>query len=303
MEIYNRINEHKFMDNNDLINIFNNRLKRLNLYNKDDNVVFLDDNELYFRYNGIENRFEVSNNYKFLTLRPIIEDKLVKVVKKKNEENTFLIDAYNLDLLTCPYHEVRHAEQYEIIINSLEPYNILIDKSLEYMTFGKKFYHLNHPIFLSEHDAELNSMLIVLSDIENGKLKVSLNSLYFFNTIIAYFLLRSRGYKIENSELIKKSVFKSPLNMLSFYNKSLYLKNEIDKEEYSKVNCCINKIRKKNNTEYDRIISGDNISDETINELFLIAKGRIKTENVFKYFENKELDKNNNDYVKKLVLS
>ena len=51
------------------------------------------------------------------------------------------------------------------------------------------------------------------------------------------------------------------------------------------------------------LISGDSLSDETINELFLIEKGKIKTENIFKYFENKQLDKNNNHYVKKLILS
>ena len=166
-----------------------------------------------------------------------------------------------------------------------------------------RFYDKNHPRFLSEHDAELNAMMLILSDIEKGKLIVCKKAIYLFNIYTAYFLLRSRGFVIENRELKRNSIFKSPLHLLYFYNKSLYLKKEIDKEEYEEVNHSILKIHKQNQTEYDRIISGDSLSDETINELILIIKAKIKTENVFKYFENKELSKNNTDYIKKLILS
>jgi len=303
MDIYTKINNHKMMTNEDIINIVDDRLKKLNLYKKRNNVKFSNDKDLYFRYGPLEKKVYVSNNYKKLLLRPLLRDNHIKAVTQKQEKSTFFTDFYNLELLIAPYHEVRHSEQHNKIIDYIEDYNILINKSLCYMGDNYRFYDKNHPRFLSEHDAELSALMLILSDIEKGKLNVCKNAIYLFNIYIAYFLLRSRGFVIENKELKRNSIFKSPLHLLYFYNKSLYLKKEIDKEEYEEVNHSILKIHKQNQTEYDRIISGDSLSDETINELFLIEKGIIKTENIFKYFENKQLDKNNNHYVKKLILS
>lgn len=299
MDRYKRINDHKMINKDDIRNLINKRLKDLNL--KEGNVYFKSNKNLYFMYSSIEHNFYVSDNYKLLTLRPIITDKLVKVVKKKNDNN-FLIDAYNLEILNSPYHEVRHAEQHFNLINSSEDYNVLINKSLSYMLYDLKFYDLNHPRFLSEHDCNINAMMLILKDIENSKLNVCDDAIYFYNTNIAYYLLRSRGFDMKNNELIRKSIFESPLHMLYLYNKILYNSEEINREELNNVNECIYKIRKNNKTEYDRIISGDNLSDETINELFLIANGKIKVKNIFKNFEEKELDKNNSDYIKKLLL-
>ena len=303
MDIYNRINEHKMINNEDIKNIINNRLKEINLSTKENHVIFSDEKNLYFRYITFENNIYVANNYKKLTLLPILESDLVKVVKKRGKKNTFLTDIYNLELLICPYHEVRHAEQYHILIDKEKNYNTLIKKSLSFTGKSLKFYQNNHPKFLSEHDAELSSMMLVLEKIEKGNLNVCTKSICFFNMNIAYFILRSRGYELDINTPIKTSIFKSPLHMLYAYNKSLYLKKEIDVLELENTNKCITEIRNNNKTEYDRIISGDNLSDETINELFLIEKGIIKTENIFKYFENKELDKNNNHYIKKLLLN
>jgi len=301
MDRYDRINEHKMINNNDIVNLINDRLIDLNL--KTSNVIFdnLNIKDLYFMYSSVEHNFYVTPNYKLLTLKPLIKDKLVKVIKR-TQKNNFLNDAFNLELITVPYHEVRHAEQHINIINSNEDYNVLIDKSLSYMNYNLKFYDLNHPRFLSEHDAYLNSEMLVLKDIENGKINISDDALYFYNTNIAFNLLESRGYDIEKNVLFRKSIFKSPLHLLYLYNKFLYNREEIDKKELNKVNCSICRIRNNNKTEYDRIISGDNVSDETINELFLIATGKIKTKNVFRYFEEKELNKNNSDYIKKLLL-
>ena len=300
MEIYKRINDHKMMNNDDLVNIINDRLKKLNLYYKDNNVIFKNDKDLYFKYASLNNEIYISNDYKRLTLKPILES---AIGVKKKDKNSYFNDFFNLELLISPYHEVRHYEQYNKIIEGLTDYNTLIYKSLSYMIDNRKFYEYNHPRFLSEHDAELNAMMLILYNIENGNINVCKKSLCFFNTNIAYFLLRSRGFIIEDQKLKKKSIFKSPLHMLYFCNRSLYLKRLIDKKEYESVISCIINLRNKNKTEYDRIISGDSLSDETINELFLIEKGIIKTENIFKYFENKQLDKNNNHYVKKLILS
>lgn len=302
MEIYSRINEHKMMNKEDIVNIINYRLKSLNLYKKGKNVFFVNDNNIYFQYMPTTNKIIVNNNYKKLTF-PIFKNRLIKAVKKTGE-NTFIPDFYNLELLVTPYHEVRHAEQYNKLMNNKkEYYNILIDKSWSYIDCSEKFYLLNHPRFLVEHDATLNAEMQVLKDIENNKLNVCKNSLYLFNANIAVLLLRSRGYAIVDNKLTKKGIFRSPLLLIYFYNKSLYFKKNIDKKEFDTVNNAIKKIRINNITEYDRIISGDNLSDETINELFLIATGKILVKNIFKYFENKELNKNNNHYVKKLLLS
>ena len=302
MGIYANINNHRMMNNEDIINIIDTRLKKLNLYRKRNNVKFSDDADSYFMYDEIINKIIVSKNYKKITLEAILKDNPIKLVKK-TKKSTFLTDIYNLELLKCPYHEVRHAEQYQKMLDNKDEYNILINKSWNIVDYNRKFYLSNHPRFLIEHDANLNALMLILKDIENGNLNICLKSLYLFNAYTANFLLRSRGFVIENKELKRNSIFKSPLHLLYFYNKSLYLKKEIDKEEYEEVNHSILKIHKQNQTEYDRIISGDSLSDETINELLLIEKGIIKTENIFKYFENKQLDKNNNHYVKKLILS
>lgn len=304
MDIYDRINEHKMMNNDDLKNIINYRLKKLNLYKKKINVIFSNEKDLYFKYHELMNEIIVSNNYKKLTLKPIIEDECIKVVKKKELcKNTFLNDFYNLQLLICPFHEVRHAEQYHKMLDKKFDYNILINKSWNYVDNNRTFYYSNHPRFLIEHDANLNAKMIILNDIEEGNLNVCLNSIYLFNIYTAYFLLRSRGFVIKDKKLQRKSIFKSPLHLLYFYNKSLYLKKEIDEDEFNSINHSIKKIRMNNKTEYDRIISGDSLSDETINDLYLIASGKMKTENIFMHFENKELEKNNNHFVKKLILS
>jgi len=110
MEIYSRINEHKMMNREDIVNIINYRLKSLNLYKKVKNVFFVNDNNIYFQYMSTTNKIIINNDYKKLTL-PIFKNRLIKAVKKTGE-NTFIPDFYNLELLVVPYHEVRHAEQY-----------------------------------------------------------------------------------------------------------------------------------------------------------------------------------------------
>ena len=302
MDIYSRINNHKMINNEDIVNIVDYRLKILNLYKNKKNVIFSNDEDLYFQYLEVINKINVSNNYRNLTLEPILEDELIKPVKKINK-STFFTDFYNLELLMCPYHEVRHAEQYKKIINNKKEYDILLNKSWYYIEYSRKFYNSNHPRFLIEHDANLNAIMLILKDIENGKLKLCSKSLYLFNAYAAEYLLNSRGFYINNNELKKESKFTSPLHMLYLCTNLLYLNKKIDKKELIYVNNCISKLRKQNKTEYDKIISGDNLSDKTINELFLIATCQIKTKNIFKYFEEKELDKNNNHYVKKLLLS
>ena len=57
-------------------------------------------------------------------------------------------------------------------------------------------------------------------------------------------------------------------------------------KEYDEVLCNIMDLRNESKTEYDKLIIGDRLSDETIYKIFLIAQGKIRTKNIFDYVKN-----------------
>ena len=45
-------------------------------------------------------------------------------------------------------------------------------------------------------------------------------------------------------------------------------------------------IRNESKTEYDKLIIGDRLGDDTIEKIFLIAQGKIRTKNIFDYVKD-----------------
>lgn len=298
-EIYNKISNHIMLDNSDLKTIVNKRLKALNLYKNPDNVVFSDLKHAYMQCDFYKNEVRIQNKYKQMAIRDIVEDELVTVKSvDTSTKNIFLKDAYNVEILTSLLHELRHIEQFNILLNDKKIYNYLIGLSLKYMSLDEKFYYKHHANFISEYDAEMSAFLFILNEIENNNILIKESVIYYLNANIAWQILKSRSYDFDKEKVSK---INSPLHLLEL----LTIKNECikkyNKERLNNTLTLIKTIKLNNKTEYDRLITGDNLSEETIDEIHLIATGKKKVKNIFNYFENISYKNEDNDYVKKLT--
>jgi len=294
-----KINNHIVLNDEDIRKVIRKRLCELKYKNK--NIVsFINDKKYvdYMAYTVMNNKVLIDKNYKSSTLEGIISDFLVKLKVNKNN-NIFIKDAYNLEILSSLYHEIRHKEQYNLYFDEGGYYNYLLKVSLEYMDMNYDFYKNKHNQFLSEYDAEIKAYMLVLDSIEKEYTNISESSVYWLNANIAYFILSSRGYKLKGDKLERKNHFKSPLHLLTFLTKSWYENNSKYQKYYKYTINAIKEVRC-NKTENEKLIIGDNLNEETINELYLIALGKIKTKNIFKYFENK-LSKEKTKYLCKKI--
>lgn len=296
--IYDKINNHIMLDDNDIKTIVNKRLSIMELNENEENVVFDNLDNAYMQCNFYNNEVLIHKKYKKMAIKDLIEDELVTVkTVKSTTNNMFFKDAYNIEILTSLLHELRHIEQFNRLMSENRIYNYLIGLSLKYMSLNEKFYYKHHANFISEYDAEMSAFLFLLNEIENNNIRIKDSALYYFNANIAWQILKSRSYDFDKEKVSK---INSPLHLLEL----LTIKNECikkyNKERLNNTLTLIKTIKFNNKTEYDRIIIGDDLSDETINEMHLIATGKKKVKNIFKHFENISKDKENG-YVKKLT--
>lgn len=282
--IYDKISNHFLLNKSDIIKLINLRLIELNLYKRARNVVFTENDEDYMWYDSNSELVGIHKNIRAKILFSIIEDAGGKL--KIGAKSSFLKDAFNLELLLSLFHELRHAEQYNILLKKNKKYYHLLQVCLNFMQ-DSNYYDTVHDMFLSEYDAELSAALSVLYDIEEGRINnISDKNIYYFNKIMSLFILHSRGYEVLDEELKKVHFLKSPLQLIYFIVANKYNKTENPSLKY--IIDIIKEIKCNNKSEYDRLLTGDNLNEETINQLYLIASGKIKTKNIFKYFENIE---------------
>ena len=297
-DVHNKINNHIMLDDNDIKDIVNNRLKVMNLYHDENNIVFENLEKAYMQCDFYNNEVLIHNKYKPMAIKDLIEDELVTAKSvKKSTNNMFLKDAYNIEILTSLLQELRHFEQFNILMNENKIYNYLIGISLNYMSLDENFYYKHHSNFISEYDAEMSAYLFILNEIENNNICIKDSALYYLNANIAWQILKSRSYDFDKEKVSK---IKSPLHLLELLTIKYDGIKKYDKYKLNYILSLIKTIKLNNKTEYDRIITGDDLSDETINEIHLIATGKKKVKNIFKHFKNISKEKEIG-YVKKLT--
>ena len=227
-EIIEKINNHKFLNNNDVITIIDERLKELNMYQKKRNVCFINEVE-YMSYTDIDKLININPKYRHMILNSIISDELVVAQSKKGSGSTFLVDFYNISLLWHLFHELRHFKQLNILFKNDNKYNKLLKFSNEYLENNYDFYLKNHSLSLLEYDAEMSALNKLFFLLEN--LDLSNRTIYYLNIVIARVFLASRGYNANNEEIVSISRFHSPFELLKFLTNAYYgIGKEYDKK-------------------------------------------------------------------------
>ena len=276
-EIYNKINNHIMLDNNDIKKIiYNNSRGKVK-------CIFDDTYGVTAYYAITYNCIVIDKKLRSIVFKDYL-DISYDAFKMSKERRHFIIDLYNLQVLTRIFHELRHYEHISRIkFGSLTPRDFIIRECYKFVKdHNSNFYDQYHDLYYHEYDAIISMYEDTLSIIEkcNG---LTHDSIVEYNKITAKMILHSHGvkYKYDTSKIYDK--FTSPI---SFFKFILRFPNDPKKK---KLLCsCVDYLNKQSQSEYLKLLNGVDISNDTLSLLLSFANGSLKTTNIFDELSKKE---------------
>lgn len=276
-KIYNKINNHIYLTDKDI--------KFIVYYFTKGKVStkIIDKTDIKLSYVHRLKQIEVLKNYRIDQLKYLIEYSRVSL-KKYNEskKSNFLVDLYNLYTLCMVLHEIEHYNQDEIIsLKRNDAHSILLRFSSRSILKNYNNYLKDHDLYYHEYNAVINALLETFEIIEKCD-DLNKNAVIMFNAMVSGLLYHSYGnpYRDDNVSSIYDS-FNSPVEY------TIYLSKKYNEEINSEL---LNTIEAYDLKEYDKLLNGLKLSDESINLLEDVYYERIKTTNVLKMI--KRIDKN-----------
>ena len=273
MAYADKLRSHKKLEIDDMKELINDQVEALNLQQ------YLDDVEignLLFSiagYNDETKKIYISHDYKKKLKRTLWEcfksDFLALIQCNDN-------DLYNLYILRILFHEIWHAKQFmETDMNTESLYSKMLSVSFELSDKSGTTYHSLHNKYFHESDAVINSSLMIFKFIREYSLEEKALALY--NKIVALEILNcymKTDYETYGKET---NIYTSPtLSMKWIIN---YLSHCSDTESLQVVDSYRNEYQ--SDDDIDNLLSSNHVSDDTINMLIAIKKGKIKTTNLF----------------------
>lgn len=210
------------------------------------------------------------------------EIKLLNELKKKQYHSNNL---YNMILLNAVAHEVRHANQNDILndINNYDKYDLLFLKNLLHTKLmnNKQITTNYHDFLYNEYDADFYAIEFV-----NGLNKeLNFDDIDYYNKYGCYKILRAYLDKtrtfmsspVQNTDDILPSIEPLLFSMKCLENNYELLQNMINDYEgykyYELFKYINNNEFEKNNNLYEKLKNGDNIEDLTeIKNIYLERK-------------------------------
>ena len=189
-------------------------------------------------------------------------------------------DLYNLFIINIVYHELWHAKQNKILLNTPDSdYSKLINHS-DKLCNKKELYVKYHDRFLIEYDAIINSINLTFNYIKN--LDFNNRSLYILNTHFSNQILSSYGLY---SQETKK--YNSPINFINY----LLDNTNTKKQELEELKTCVINYTKLKTNNINDLFNGLEIEKNLINYIKSLSNGSIKSSNIIedikKYYKSR----------------
>lgn len=282
-QIYNKINNHKVLDYDDMITFINNKS------NGRVKAIFSYDEEGIMSYNNSESAIIIDANIKNIQLEYLIKFTRINDDSNYINNSNFLIDLYNMILITMLYHELEHSKQYK----KRQPHsskNNLVKENIKLMEMDFNLYLSNHDLYYHEYDAMIKSIINTLNDIKNYCTDINVNSILEYNRNMSAYIYHAHGNKYYNDNVSKiYSMFKSPISYTKHFLKCFY-----NPRKLKLLSMDIKKLKRESTTEYMKLVNGFKISEQTSDLLYDILMRNYYTQNIFE--EIKKIDKEKTKY-------
>lgn len=268
-EIYDKINNHKYLNNDDIkniVNIYTDGKIKTNFCKCEDFPMGVDINT---------NSINISKKNKLELLKEIIFFSNIKSkVKNFDNPSTGMVDLYNIYLLFMLLHELEHVKQ----LNNGELYdfteNIIIKETFKYSQKDYITYLRNHDLYYYEYKAVINSFIEILDIIENKCNKLSKKAIIEFNKMVASIIYHSYGNQGPKENLKLYDKFCSPICYTKFLTKLYGTPNE-----KLITSICIEDLKRNSKTQYQKLVNGLPLLDETSKYILGVARGEYITSN------------------------
>ena len=275
--VLNKINNHKLLNEIDIIKFFKYEKKELKLDDKAlKSLKFCNNKKLeYMWYSPLYKSVCVTNKYKNLC----IEDYLSQL-EESNETGDYItgIDFYNLSLLHSIMHEIYHAYQYKNFLDN----DLVFTASIDLMNSNPNLYYKHWGSFFIEYTANVFAMNELLMLIDKKYINnIDFKTLSLLNSWLAYFILEGYGISNEEHFFFKYKNFDSPLD---FINLNINKIENMSKKELNKLKSLIETLKLEGNTSsnLDNLLMGNTLDTQTILYLIKVFRGKIKTDNLLK---------------------
>lgn len=271
-QIYNKMNNHEYLSNEDMERIIdletNGKVKVLFVANEESGMS-LDFNKSIIR---IDKKYK---SKKFLFLINSTQPKLK--IKDYNNPSTFLVDLYNLYLMNTLLHELEHVKQYQSFDESLSFKNKIIKQNFkDFMMKNYNIYCKNHDLYYHEYNAMINSFIKTLNIINIKCCGLNKKAIEEFNREMSIIIFHSYGNKYEDENVSKSyNEFCSPICYTKYLSR---LWNTPNQRKIMSI--CINDLKRNSKTEYQKLVNGLPLTNDTLEYIYDICTKYATTLNL-----------------------
>lgn len=269
-QIYNKINNHEYLNDDDIVKII-----EIETDGKV-NTVFLESEDFGKSFCQSNNTINIGKKDNFILKKFMIESRRLKLkVKNPNNPSTFLVDLYNLYLFYEILHEIEHSKQIEMINKLNDAQSELLKISSNHVDANPNMYDNYHDLYYIEYHAVINPFIKILDLLDTKLVNLDKRSIIDFNRQIAGTIYHSYGYKITCKDPKIYNKFCSPICYTKFLSK---IYSTSDERKIMKI--CIEDLKKNSKTEYQKIVNGLPLSDNTLKYMHNVYFGDEKTSNL-----------------------
>lgn len=273
-EIYNKINNHEYLDKNDISKI----------------IYICSKGKFKTKFSKEYNEYAICDfdNYK-VVVDPDIINMTLEYLKNWCEEcielndsknPNFLVDLYNIYLLWILTHELVHIKQVENMDKKPNIRTKIIKENYNFFIIDEGLYSKNHDFYYHEFNATIVALIKVLNVVQNKCTNLNNNSIIIYNRIIADLLYSSYGIeKTINDETYYDNI--SPISYTKYLSKRYY-----NLLKQMKLYFYIKRLEKYSDTEYKRFVNGLDIKEDIIKLLYDVSYGNYYTDNILEEIKN-----------------
>lgn len=211
-----------------------------------------------------------------------------KIFVNYNKYKNFNINeiSKNIEIVNCSYHEVCHAFQNKLIYDNytyriLQKFYYTLINSFT-LANDEEIYKKYYTYFLHEYHAYINSWLATIDTLNNLDKKIEQEIIHDYNKFLSQEIMKS--YTDIISENTTSPIDNATLLTDSYntnFNKRFLeqIENDEIKFKYSYALCSQQTTRL---SEFDKLLFGYQLENETLNKIDKVASGKIKTLNLQK---------------------
>lgn len=273
-QIYHKIRKHEYLNNKDIKNIIKIET------NGKIGTIFIDKDNFWATCDFDNSNIKISNKIKTEILEYLID---FSEYQDSDRNLNFLVDLYNLYLLSILFHEIEHVKQYQNTNKCLSFKNKIIKENLKnYMLKNYNRYEKNYHLYYHEYDALTKSFIKTLYIINNVCNNLNQNAVMEFNRNMAISILHSYTDKYQDEDSFNnRKKFCSPICYTKFLSRFWNTSNQ-----RKIISVCINDLKKNSKTEYQKLVNGLPLANETLEYIYDVCTNSYNTCDLLEEIKN-----------------